>query len=541
MATIDMRGATLSAADPPIGTNPNPDLAIKAPVRLATTGANINLQTFGLGTIDGVALAAGDRVLVKDQADQTTNGIYNASSGPWTRSIDAANNSQWTQGTLVEVATGQQNSGLLFQLTAGNPVILGTSNLTFAQQSLYGPISITVPTGLGQGISITQNVLGTNASGSEQYSNLITIASDNAAFGLGLNYFGVNASFGGSLLTGTRSGALFYLTQTAPTGNRTNGLGYYVGVTPIVQVDGSGDGGTNTGAGALGGYYGSNPQVRSTATNVLYLIGSEQSVFGSASATQAYQIGHISAGYFVNNGTLFDAAYALNMSSSAPYGQVTTPGNGWKFGYCVAELGPGFNPLHSTLGVAFGGFVTALSTIPCKYVLDMRAFTPTTDQIIGKGITIDPAGQPTFGAGTGNVVATINGGGSGGSSGALVNLQNGGSGIAAFGGKSAYFGGAYDPTTILSGFYGLQLYTNNVQAAAIDASQNVTLANAVTAPGYKVGANQVVGARITGYAAMTGTPDKASTFATSTVTLAQLAGRVMQMQADFTTHGLIGA
>jgi hypothetical protein len=58
---------------------------------------------------------------------------------------------------------------------------------------------------------------------------------------------------------------------------------------------------------------------------------------------------------------------------------------------------------------------------------------------------------------------------------------------------------------------------------------------------YKVAANQVVGARVTGYAAMTGTPDKASTFATSTVTLAQLAGRVMQMQADFTTHGLIGA
>lgn len=58
---------------------------------------------------------------------------------------------------------------------------------------------------------------------------------------------------------------------------------------------------------------------------------------------------------------------------------------------------------------------------------------------------------------------------------------------------------------------------------------------------YKVGTNQVVGARVTGYVAMTGTPDKGSTFATASVTLAQLAGRVMQLQADLTTHGLIGA
>ena len=57
---------------------------------------------------------------------------------------------------------------------------------------------------------------------------------------------------------------------------------------------------------------------------------------------------------------------------------------------------------------------------------------------------------------------------------------------------------------------------------------------------YNVGSTQVVAARITGYTAMTGTPDKATAFATSSVTLAQLAGRVMQLQADFTTHGLIG-
>jgi phage-related tail fiber protein len=93
MSTIDLRGATVSATDPPIGTNPNPDLAIKAPVRAATTGSNVTLSA--LQTVDGVTLAVGDRVLVKDQSDATTNGLYNAATGPWTRTIDAANNSQF--------------------------------------------------------------------------------------------------------------------------------------------------------------------------------------------------------------------------------------------------------------------------------------------------------------------------------------------------------------------------------------------------------------------------------------------------------------
>src|ERR1700720_2009101 len=129
MATIDRRGATVSAADPPIGTNPNPDLAIKAPVRVATTGSNITLS--GLQTIDGVALAAGDRVLVKDQTDATTNGLYNASTGPWTRTIDANNNSQWTTGTQVNVTAGAANAGKTYELTAAVPSGAGTSSLSF--------------------------------------------------------------------------------------------------------------------------------------------------------------------------------------------------------------------------------------------------------------------------------------------------------------------------------------------------------------------------------------------------------------------------
>lgn len=56
----------------------------------------------------------------------------------------------------------------------------------------------------------------------------------------------------------------------------------------------------------------------------------------------------------------------------------------------------------------------------------------------------------------------------------------------------------------------------------------------------KVGSNQVVGARDTGWTAMTGSPDKATAYATGSVTLPQLAGRVAALQAALTTHGLLG-
>jgi hypothetical protein len=57
---------------------------------------------------------------------------------------------------------------------------------------------------------------------------------------------------------------------------------------------------------------------------------------------------------------------------------------------------------------------------------------------------------------------------------------------------------------------------------------------------YYVGANKVVGARDTGWTAMTGTPNEAATYDVASVTLPQLAGRVAAIQAALTTHGLIG-
>lgn len=57
---------------------------------------------------------------------------------------------------------------------------------------------------------------------------------------------------------------------------------------------------------------------------------------------------------------------------------------------------------------------------------------------------------------------------------------------------------------------------------------------------YKVGGTQVLGTRKTGWTAPTGTATR-SAFATSTVTLSQLAERVKALIDDMTSHGAIGA
>jgi len=61
-------------------------LNLKASCLVATT-ANLAALS-GLLTIDGVTVAAGDRVLVKNQTLSQNNGIYVAASGAWARSSD---------------------------------------------------------------------------------------------------------------------------------------------------------------------------------------------------------------------------------------------------------------------------------------------------------------------------------------------------------------------------------------------------------------------------------------------------------------------
>ncbi|MEX5353657.1 phage tail protein [Pseudomonas juntendi] len=96
---------------------------------LAATTANIALT--GLQTIDGVALTAGARVLVKNQAAGKDNGLYTVAAGAWTRCPDADVSTEVTPGLLVLVERGTVNGDSAWQLVTDAPISLGVSALVF--------------------------------------------------------------------------------------------------------------------------------------------------------------------------------------------------------------------------------------------------------------------------------------------------------------------------------------------------------------------------------------------------------------------------
>lgn len=104
-------------------------LDFKASVLVATT-ANLAALS-GLLTVDGVVLAAGDRILVKNQTTASQNGIYIAASGAWSRAPDADASIEVTPGLLVIVEKGTTNADTVWQLVTDAPIVLGTTALTF--------------------------------------------------------------------------------------------------------------------------------------------------------------------------------------------------------------------------------------------------------------------------------------------------------------------------------------------------------------------------------------------------------------------------
>lgn len=112
-------------------------LDVKESVRVATT-TNITLS--GTQTIDGVAVVAGDRVLVKNQTSAATNGVYVVASGAWTRATDFDTSGKVTPGafTFVEEGTANADSGWVLSTTGA--ITLGTTALDFVQFSGAGQI-----------------------------------------------------------------------------------------------------------------------------------------------------------------------------------------------------------------------------------------------------------------------------------------------------------------------------------------------------------------------------------------------------------------
>lgn len=136
-----------------------------AKVRAATTAAITLASGLENGdAIDGVTLATGDRVLVKNQSSAAENGVYIvAASGAPTRAGDADSSADLVNYACL-VAEGSANADKLFQCTTNAPITVGTTALTFAEFTSGGG------GGGGGGISSGAAFPGSPASGDLFYN-----------------------------------------------------------------------------------------------------------------------------------------------------------------------------------------------------------------------------------------------------------------------------------------------------------------------------------------------------------------------------------
>lgn len=100
----------------------------KQSVRVAATG---NVVLNDAQQIDGVAVIAGDRVLLPSQTLAKDNGLWIVANGDWVRATDANSNAKVTPGLTVMVEEGMANGDSLWHLTTNAPITLGTTALTF--------------------------------------------------------------------------------------------------------------------------------------------------------------------------------------------------------------------------------------------------------------------------------------------------------------------------------------------------------------------------------------------------------------------------
>lgn len=184
-------------------------LAVKAPVLVATT---VDIALTGLQSIDGVAVVAGDRVLVKNQAAPAENGIYVAASGAWSRATDMA---VWAQVPgafcFVQEGTSQADNGYVCTSNKG-----GTINVTpITWVQFNGLATYSAGTGLsliGNTFSITNTGVTAGAYGSASSVPTYTVNAQgqltlaaNVSIAINANQI-TSGTIASSLISGSYSG-----------------------------------------------------------------------------------------------------------------------------------------------------------------------------------------------------------------------------------------------------------------------------------------------------------------------------------------------
>jgi hypothetical protein len=248
MANRKLTGLAEPTASQDAATKNYVDLAVqglapKASVRAAST-ANIATLS-GPMTLDGVALVAGNRVLVKDQATASQNGIYVVAAGAWARSADS---DVWGEfvSAYVFVESGTVNADMGYLATVDPGGTLGTTAVTFVQFTGAGQILAgtgltksgnTLDVGAGTGIAVAADTVGLTGQALAMHNlaanGLVarTAAATVAARSIAVSGTGLSVSNGDAVAgnpTLSLASALASVGGLTPVGDR---LAYYTGAS----------------------------------------------------------------------------------------------------------------------------------------------------------------------------------------------------------------------------------------------------------------------------------------------------------------------
>jgi len=213
------------------------NLDYKQAVRAVAT-TNVTLSGGAPATVDGVSLNINDRVLCTAQSTGSQNLIYvvttvgSGSTGTWTQSYDdTAGEGTIEAGTIVMVTEGSTYADTQWKLITDNPIVIGTTALTWTQNYLANAIVAGT-----SNVSVVSNANVTISSAGT--ANVLTISSTGTVV-KGTESVTGNITAGNVLTTG-----LISVTGNIYTGNiLTNGYYYANGV-----AFGGGGGGTPGGA-----------------------------------------------------------------------------------------------------------------------------------------------------------------------------------------------------------------------------------------------------------------------------------------------------
>lgn len=356
------------------------------------------------------------------------------------------------------------------------------------------------------GLDITKNYSGTLAGST--HGHKIMTATDVATL-TGANFLNsvtIEHNFGGTGMQGGRQALMVAAIQTGQSDVASSNHNY-VAVTPYMQATVNDRGTGVTWATARGGYFAMNPTTiaHAAATNLLDVSAGEVNVSmrAGSSAYKKTILSLVGMADDAVSGSVVDAMLDFRNMTGAI---------GFNNALLFHDMGGNAIFPIKTTGTLLKAVVNGATTIGAG--VDISALTITGNAWASPSVTISGAGvvaAPTHQIDT-NFHLALN------SSNPRITLDS-----------TDYY--EYDRTNNGHNFYIGGTRQMQINASAID-----------TAIGYAVAASYVVRSRKTGWALATGTPTR-TTFVTSTVTLPQLAERVMALIADLHAtagHGLIG-